>query len=225
MAKQLRQQQRALTRVDRQPSAGSKLEVLDDAISTGLDRSLTIDMAKLPTPNLSYDADYAWIEHQPGDLRLFFAKRNRDNPLGLRSRLEVRYPPESLVGHFWRNSREFHQQMKAFAVQWPKHHERDDVRPETLKTDKEHSEWANFEAMAHSGTEAMIDFFTLPVWGVAKFVGGQGSSGLKMVPVVRIQMTVFELTRLLDSMESVVTEIKNYLPPGGPVFESKGELK
>ncbi len=224
MAK-LRQQQRGLARVERQPSAGSRPEVVDDPIGIGLDRSITIDMAKLPTPSVSYDADYAWIEHKPGDVRLFFGKRNRDNPDMLRSRLELRYPPESLVGHFWRNSREFHQRMKIFADQWPTNDGRDTVRPKEMKAEKEHSVWANFESMAHAGTEAMIDFFTLPVWGVAKFISGQGSSGLKMVPVVRVQTTIFELTRLLDSMEKVVAEIKNYLPSGTPVFEPKGERK
>lgn len=225
MAKQLRQQQRGLARVERRPSAGSTPEVVDDPISTGLDRSITIDMAKLPTPNVSYDADYAWIEHEPGDVRLFFGKRNRDNPDTLRSRLELRYPPESLVGHFWRNSREFHHRMKVFADQFPTSDVRDAVRPNEMRAEKEHSVWANFESMAHAGTEAMIDFFTLPVWGVAKFVSGQGSGGLKMVPVVRVQTTIFELTRLMDSVERVVTEINNYLPRGVPVFEPKGERK
>jgi hypothetical protein len=224
MAK-LRQQQRALARVDRQPSAGSAAVVFEDSVSTGLDHSITIDMAKLPAPTIAYDADYAWIEHEPGDVRLFFGKRNRDNPGELRSRLELRYPPESLVGHFWRNSREFHQRMKAFADQWPRSEQRDKVQPETMKAEKEHSEWANFQSMAHSGSEALIDFFTLPVSGMARYIMGQGSSGLTMVPIVRVQMTIFELTRLLDSMELLVTAINQYLPQGMPVFEPKREPK
>ncbi len=208
--------------MDKQPTAGSDARVVDDPIGTGLDRSITIDMAKLPPPAISYDADYAWIEHHPGDVRLFFAKRNRDRSETLRSRLEVRYPPESIIGHFWRNSREFHEKMKTFAKRWPADHERDAIHPERMLADKEHSEWSNFEAMAHSGTEALIDFYTLPVSGIAKFAAGQGSGGLILLPVVRIQMTIFELTRLLDSMEPIVTEIGNYLPQGtAQVFERR----
>jgi hypothetical protein len=213
MAKQLRQQQRSLARVDKQPSAGSIVQV-EDPVGIGPDRMITIDMAKLPTPVISYDADFAWIEHRPGDLRLFFGKRSKDKPETLRTRLELRYPPEGLIGHFWRNSRDFHQKMSEFAGRWPKDQARDSVNPAEMTADKEHSEWANFEAMSHAGTEALIDFYTLPVSGIAKFAAGQGSSGLTMMPVVRVQMTIFELTRLLDSMSSIVTEIENYLPQG-----------
>lgn len=221
MTSKVRHQQRALARMDRQPSAGSLPHVVDP-VSVGLDRSITIDMAKLPQPTVSYDADYAWIEHKPGDVRLFFAKGTHDDQGRLRSRLELRYPPESLLGHFWRNSREFHERMKTFAAKWPDvRDDRDAVRPETFKAEKEHSEWANFESMAHSGTEALIDFYSLPVTGLARFVAGQGSDGLKIISVVRVQMTIFELTRLLDSMEQTVREIENYLPEGGGQFYEK----
>jgi hypothetical protein len=63
--------------------------------------------------------------------------------------------------------------------------------------DRDHSEWANIETMAHSGTEASLDFYTLPASGIAKFMKGQGSSQLIVRPVVRVQMNIFELERLL----------------------------
>jgi len=215
MSNKLRQQQRALARMDKRPAAGSLAQIVDDPVGIGPDRTITIDMAKLPPPSNAYDADFAWIEHKPGDVRLFFAKRNRDDPKRLRTRLELRYPPESLLGHFWRNSREFHERMKAFTQQWPQAGgERDKFQPEQMPADKEHSEWSNFEMMAHAGTEALIDFYTLPVSGIAMFVKGQGSSGLKMTPIVRVQLSVFELNRLLDSMEPIVDEIRRNLPEG-----------
>jgi len=50
-----------------------------------------------------YDADTAWVEElSTGDVRLFFAKRDRNDSGQLRSRLEIRYPVENLVGHLWR---------------------------------------------------------------------------------------------------------------------------
>jgi hypothetical protein len=69
-----------------------------------------------------------------------------------------------------------------------------------------------FEAMAHSGTEAMVDFYLMPAVGVARFHRSQGSAGLQVIPIVRVQMTVFELVRLLDAARPVVDEINRYLP-------------
>jgi hypothetical protein len=169
-------------------------------------------MAKLPTPPQVYDADIAWVEHRPGDVRLFFGKLGRDEPNSLRTRLELRYPVENLANNFWPRTRDFHTKMKDFADKWPKDELRAKLDPAQMHAGKEHSEWANFETMAHAGTEAMIDFYMLPASGVAKFAQGQGSSGLTLVPIVRIQMTIFELTRLLGSLEPIVAEIEKYLP-------------
>src|SRR5437660_753274 len=137
MSHKPRHQQRALARIERQPAAGSVGRV-DDPVSVGPDRSITIDMGKLRPPTQVYDADCAWIEHEPGDVRLFFAKLSRDDPKALRSRLELRYPPESLVRHFWKNSREFHGKMKEFAAKWPQSTARDAISPESMKATKEH---------------------------------------------------------------------------------------
>ena len=204
--------QRAIANIDRRPSAGSAIEVIGDPVSIGLGRSIKIDMAKLVAPTLVYDADCAWIEHRPGSASLFFAKRSRDIEQTLRTRLEVRYPVENLVGHFWRNSREFHQKLREFVRQWPVDAASRDVNPSSMKAVKEHSEWANFEAMAHAGTEAVIDFYSLSAPGLARFARGQGSDGLVLTPVVRIMTTIFELARLLDQSEAVVKAIESYFP-------------
>jgi hypothetical protein len=213
MSHKKKQERRAIANIVGRPSAASSaIEVVGDPVGVGLGRSIKIDMGKLPTPQNVYDADYAWIEHHPGNASLFFAKRNSGEEGTLRTRLEVRYPVENLVGHFWRNSREFHQKMKEFSDLWPADPERLGVSPSSMKTLKEHSEWANFETMAHAGTEAVVDFFSLPPLGLARFAKGQGSEGLVLIPVVRVQTTVFELTRLLDTAGAVVQEIESYLP-------------
>jgi hypothetical protein len=214
MGSKLRQQQRALARVDKRPSSGSQPRVIEeDPVGIGPDRSITINMAKLPAPSNAYDADYAWLEHKPGDVRFFFAKRHRDASIQrLRTCLEIRYPPESLVGHFWRNSRDFHEKMKRFAESWPADEKRADLKPSEMDADKEHSEWANFESMAHAGSEAVIDFYSLPPSGLARYNQGVGSSGLTITPIVRVQLSIFELVRLLDSMSSVIDEVTAYLP-------------
>lgn len=185
-----------------------------DPITIGLDQSINIDPMNLLAPSNVYDADFAWIVHRPGALSLFFAKRRIGENNSLRTRLEVRYPPENLVKNLWPRTRDFHDRLQKFIAKWPKDEERDQQNPMKWAAEKDHSEWANFETIAHAGTEASLDFYLLPPWGVAQFCMGRGSSQLTVVPIVRVQMTVFELGRLLDSAAEVVTNIEGYLPVG-----------
>jgi hypothetical protein len=67
MAQKREQAGRALARLDRRPAAGSQAElVASDPVTVGPDRTITIDLAKLPAPSNVYDADFAWIEHHVG---------------------------------------------------------------------------------------------------------------------------------------------------------------
>ena len=204
--------ERRMANVASRPSAGNAIEVVGDPIVVGLGRSIKIDLGKLATPQNVYDADYAWIEHRVGAVSLFFAKKSRDEPDTLRTRLEVRYPVENLVGHFWGNSRDFHQKLKEFVSQWPADAMRDASTPTSMKALKEHSEWANLESMSHAGTEAVVDFYSMSLAGLARFARGQGSDGLVLAPVVRIQTSIFVLIHLLDECEAVVREIEAYFP-------------
>jgi hypothetical protein len=206
-----RREQRAVTHLEKRPAGGSTAQIVQDPITIGLDKTINVDATKLPPPPNVYDADSAWIEHRPGEVSIFFVKRSRDSDT-LRTRLEIRYPPENLVGHFWKNSRDFHDGLTAYVERWSL--QQQDPRPDAsrLKAEKEHSEWANFDIMAHAGTEATIDFYQLPPPGIAQFTRGQGSHGLRFVPIVRIHLTIFELLRLMNSMAEVVEVIQGYLP-------------
>jgi hypothetical protein len=208
--------ERAIMRVEHKPSESADLSTADDAISIGFDRSISINLMKLHAPTNVYDADFSWIVHRPGAVSLFFAKRRIDEKDTLRTRLELRYPPENFVNHLWKNSRDFHDRLQKFAAKWPKDEERDQQTPETWKAEKDHSEWANFETMSHAGTEASLDFYLLPPWGLAQFTKGRGSAQLKVAAIVRVEMTIFELGRLLDSAAKVVSEIERYLPKQEP---------
>ncbi len=198
--------------MERRPAEAATNQFVADPITVGLDRSINIDMMKLSAPTNVYDADFAWIVHRPGAISFFFAKRNIGGNDAFRTRLEVRYPPENLVKTFWPKTREFHDQLQKFIAKWPKDDERDQQNPMKWTAEKDHSEWANIETMAHVGTQASLDFFLLPAWGIAQFFKGRGSSQLIVRPIVRIQMTIFELGRLLDSAADVVTIIEGYLP-------------
>lgn len=204
---------KALTRIERRPTGRNQpLVVSGDPITVGPDRTISVDATKLPTPPNLYDADVSWVEHRPGSVSLFFAKLNRDEPDKLRTRLELRYPAESLVRQFWRNTRGFHERIKEYAQKWPVDQARQALTPGSMASGRDHSEWANFESIAHAGTEASIDFYLMPASGVARFASGQGSSGLRFAPVVRVQLTIFELVRLLDATEPVVKQVREYLP-------------
>jgi len=186
--------------------------VSTDPITIGLDKSIRIDLSKLPTPGGVYDADVAWVEHSVGRVSILFAKLSRNTKDTLRTRLEIRYPPEDFLRAFWGNSREFHKRLTTYCKAWPSDDARDKLHPESFKAEKDHSEWVNFDSMAHAGTEASVDFFLLPAADIARFAQGQGSSGLILTPVVRVNMSAFELLRLLDSAQDVADTITNYLP-------------
>ena len=140
-----------------------------------------------------------------------FGKRRPGGQGSLRTRLEIRYAPENVVHHFWKNSREFHRSLKNYVAKWPKE-TRDDTPVTTSNEVKDHSEWANFDYMAHAGTEGMIDFYQLPPSGIARFMQGQGTQGLTIEPVVRVMLTSSELLRLLDKVNSMIVEMMGFLP-------------
>ncbi len=200
---------RALTRI----SPGQASVSLDDPISIDSDRSIRVDLSRLPAPTNVYDADAAWVEFARGSASLFFAKQNRDEPTKLRSRLEIRYPVEAMARHFFQNSRQFHVKLREFAATWPTTGVNDRIDAAKLPAEKQHSEWANFESVAHAGSEAGIDFYRLPPSGIAQFAKGQGTSGLRCTSVARVQLTAFELLGLLDQVETLMIDIRGKLPP------------
>ena len=109
---------RGLAKVDQRAARSTEKGHLQDPVRIGPGKSIVIDMSQLPTPTNVYDADVAWIEHRFGDVRLFFGKVSRNKEHALRSRLEIRYPPEAVVGHLWRNSRVFHESLTQHLAKW-----------------------------------------------------------------------------------------------------------
>ncbi len=201
--------------MERRPADRTESRLVEDPITVGLDKSINIDLTRVVAPANIYDADVAWVTHQPGRVSLFFGKRDLDQEARLRTRLELRYPAENLVHHFWSNSRGFHERLRAFVSLWPESANTAQAPVAKWEADKDHSEWVNFEAIAHAGTEATLDFYSIPAVGIARFRRGGGSASLTIVPVVRVNLTAFELLRLMDAVEPVVKEIEGYLPKKG----------
>lgn len=192
----------------RHDSAGS------DPITVGPDKTINVNFSKLTAPQNVYDADIAWVARRGADVSLFFGKRNFDQqPKALRSRLQVRYPVECFLSHFWENSREFHERLRESVKRWPAElSQLPDEQPWTFQSERDHSEWVTFDAIAISGSAAMMDFYLMPAIGVARFSTGQGSAGLTVVPIVRVQLNIFELLHLLDTASSMIAEIEKLVP-------------
>lgn len=172
---------------------------------------LKLNWAKLRIPDRTYEADYAWVKVRHGAVSLFFGKEDLDTPETLRTRLEVRYPIEKFLQHFWKNSREFHGKLRQLPS-WPPDEARGTVAPEKMRALKDHSECANFEYIARYGSESVMDFYYLPPSGIARLAQGMGGAGLRVDPVVRVQITMRELLRLLNAAEPVALELASQIP-------------
>lgn len=178
------------------------------------ENSYSIDASKLEAPARAYDADVAWIEQKPGSVSLMFAKLERDDPSHYRSRLEVRYPPENLLLSLWHISRSFFAKLERYVESWPEEARRPAEVQQQLPAKLSHSEWASYTYMSHTGTEATIDFYHIPPGALARFLQRNDTSGLKVLPVVRVQLTTFELMNLVNRIHPLLDVIRESLPAG-----------
>ena len=177
------------------------------------EHSIRVDLTKIEAPTQLYDADVAWIEHRLGCVSLLFGKLGPDRET-LKSRLEVRYPAESFITTFWGNSLDFFEGLKKFVEQWPET-VRETVDVSKWSAESIHSEWASFTYMSRSGSQSALDFYHISTSALARLARTGTVEGLRMRPVVRVQMTCFELLNLIDMSEPVVSEVKEYLPGEG----------
>jgi hypothetical protein len=182
-----------------------------DPISIGPDRSIRIDLAKLPAPARMYDADVAWLVDSPGRVSFMFGKVNAAKTM-FRTRLEVRYPAEDFYRFFWFNGNDLRPRIDKYVGRWPEAARARVVESIGLESERDHSEWASFDCISQAGTQACIDFFLLPAPGLVRFSSGRGSGGLSLEPVVRVQLTVFDLARLLHDADAVAARIREVIP-------------
>lgn len=195
----------------RRVPAPSRIQ-LDEAITVVSDNTIQINPNKLGPPPALYDADYAWFRERLGGVSLFFGKEDLNKAGHLRTRLEVRFAPAPFLGHFWKNSRGFHERLRKYVEQHPADPARAELGPEKWEAAKDHSEWVNLDYLAHTGDEASLDFYNLSIRGVAAFLTKQGTSGLEVTPIVRVQTTAQELCCLMDSCETIIPSLRNRHP-------------
>ncbi|SRR6266545_4445226 len=208
---------RALAEVSR----GRPDIALDAVYLEGSDKNIHINPSKLSPPVNFYDADLAWAEERHGAVSLFFAKEHLSGKK-LRTRVEIRYAYEPFILHFWHNSRDFH---KGLREAYPSRFLPQEGMPRgsltAMESDREHSDWANFEYICYHGTQASLDFFRLPPAGIARFLTSGGSSGLVVEPILRIHTTAGELCHLLDLCEPIAERVRGILPPEALPGESR----
>ena len=183
----------------------------DGAIRVAADGSLRIDPTRMLPPQNIYDADYAWVERRLGAVSLFFAKGYPGkSPKKLRTRVELRYPYGPFLNHFWGNSRQFHERLRTYVTANPFEAEPTTAKPSEMEADRDHSDWVNFDYLAHTGSEAALDFFHVPPSGIARFAQGQGTSGLTLTPVLRIHTTAYQLCSLLDACAPIAKQLEEH---------------
>jgi hypothetical protein len=185
------------------------------AIRFGLeDKSLSIDVTKLETPTQTYDADFCWLDYNAGRLSLVFAKNGRGKDEHLESCLEIRFPPEDFAIALWRSSLDFFERLEKYVAQWPAEFVRvpnvDVIK--NLPVSKFHSEWATVAYMAHAGTQAGIDFYQMSPAALSRFSNTRSLEGLRLRPVVRVQMSTFDMAALARLARPVQESIASLLP-------------
>lgn len=202
-----------LVRVVPQGPVGAP-DVQADPIQISMaDRTIKVNIGLLPPPQRSYDADVAFVKRQHGYVAFYFGQLNEGRADNLRSRVKLKYTNEMFVHHYWKHSRDFHEDLRTQIVRW-----KDDplrlpaMDLSAMPAGMEHSEWVNFDYISRSNSQASFDFYHLPPSALAKFVKGQGSNELNLAPVLRVLTTVHVLLDLMNACEPIVDEVRPLLP-------------
>jgi len=188
-------------------AAQSRPRGAPEYISFDADGSISIDASKLEVPSVVYDADHAWLRLRNGAISLFFAKSFSQRDFH-QTRLELRYAPELFFCHFWLNSRGFHERLAEYVRPLPLDAEIRETDPAEWQADRDHSMWVNMDVLAHSGTEASLDFFHLSPSALVFYRQSGLPEHIKLVPRVRVITTSYELLKLLDQAAELAPRIE-----------------
>jgi hypothetical protein len=178
-------------------------------------RSLRVSLGLLPAPENVYDADAWWVERQAGHIAIYFGQFSGSDHTKLRSRLKIKYPNEAVLHHMWQHSRQYHLDLKEVMKQYPKDPLQipaSDISRLTVESNKEHSSWANFDALARTAGQASIDFYHVAPPAAAKFVKSQDVRDLTPSGVVRVFLNLYQQFEMLEMLEGMVDDVKAMVP-------------
>ena len=199
-----------MAKTDRQiaPSPGHGPQ--RSAITPNADGTLTVHLERLAPPQNVYDADVAEVRLRDADVELVFAQVDTGDGSKLRSRVVVKYAAVPFVKHLWANSRDYHEGLAKHVERFSSLYsvgEHPNVLEQTVT--KEHSLRANFDYMARSGNESVIDFFHLSPVGLARFAGGKGTADLVLEPMLRVLLSTRATKDLLDKCATIVDRVES----------------
>lgn len=182
-------------------------------VSIDSDKSIRLNVGSLPSPENVYDADAWWVDRQAGHVALYFAQFSGSDQKKLRTRLKIKYPNEALVHHLWEHSRTYYEDLKPLMATFP-------VDPlkvpvvdiSKLTAEKEHSNWANFEAMSRTASQAAIDFYHVAPPAAVKFLNSGDVNDIVPAPVVRILMGLYQQFEMLQKIETMISDVRAMMP-------------
>lgn len=182
-------------------------------VTIDADKSIRIQLGLLPAPENVYDADTWWVERQAGHVALYFGQFSGSDQTRLRTRLKIKYPSEALVHHLWEHSKTYYEDLKLVIAKFPTDPLKVPVIDiSKMAADKEHSNWANFDALSRTASQAAIDFYHVPPPAAVKFLKSRDTDDLVPTPVVRILIGLYQQFEMLEKIETIIAEVRSMMP-------------
>jgi len=194
---------------------GSSIQRNSDSgvVSIEADRSVRVNIGLLPAPENTYDADTWWVERQAGHVALYFGQFSGSDQGRLRTRLKIKYPSEALVHNLWEHCSKYYEDLTPVIATFPQDPLRVPVVDiSKLPTEKEHTNWANFDAMSRTASQAAIDFYHVAPPAAVKFLKSRNANDLIPTPVVRILLGLYQQFEMLQKIETIIAEVKAMMP-------------
>ncbi len=210
------------------PQGGTIQRSAQSPVTIDTDKSVRIQLGLLPPPENVYDADTWWVDRQAGHVALYFGQFSGSDQKRLRTRLKIKYPSEALLHHLWQHSRSYHVDLKAVMANYPADPLQVpviDISKLAVDNNKEHSNWANFDVMSRTASQAAIDFYHVAPPAAVRFMKSRNADDLTPTPVVRILMGLYQQFEMLEKLETIIGDVRAMVPESHLMLDSGQELK
>ena len=192
------------------------------------DKSIRVSLGLLPPPDNVYDADTWWVARQAGHVALYFGQFSGSERARLRTRLKIKYPSEALLHHMWQHSRIYHADLKAVIGTYPEDPLKVpvvDISTLPVENNREHSNWANFDAMSRTASQAAIDFYHVAPPAAVKFMQSHDTRDITPSPVVRVLIGLYQQFEMLEKIETLIDDVRAMVPESHLALAEPQELK